>query len=43
LLRVNAELVEALQKALPCLREFGIGNQFNQAHAAIAKATGETK
>ena len=37
---VNAELLAELGKALPCLREFGIGSQFKDASAAIAKATG---
>ncbi len=35
---VNAELLAELRKALPCLREFGIGSQFKDASAAIAKA-----
>ena len=35
---VNAELLAELGKALPCLREFGIGSQFKDASAAIAKA-----
>jgi hypothetical protein len=38
---VNAELLAELGKALPCLREFGIGSQFKDASAAIAKANGE--
>jgi hypothetical protein len=38
---VNAELLAELRKALPCLREFGIGSQFKDASAAIAKATGD--
>jgi hypothetical protein len=38
---VNTGLLEELQKALPCLREFGFGNQFKNAKAAIAKATRE--
>jgi hypothetical protein len=40
---VNTGLLEELQKALPCLREFGFGNQFQNAKAAIAKSTGEQK
>jgi hypothetical protein len=35
---VNVELLAELRKALPCLREFGIGSQFKDASAAIAKA-----
>ena len=35
------DLLEALQNALPCLQEYGIGNQYEKACAAIAKAEGK--
>lgn len=37
----SPDLLEALQNALPCLQEYGIGNQYEKACAAIAKAEGK--